>query len=297
MALGEYKRDAAVRRLSSTTEDDRRVREKELSGEFQDTLNKMKALLLLSAILALSACLPVPEEQEREKRSASDSDELPIRISFPPYEYPFGAYPRFFYQGYPWYYYPYYNPLSVPFAPRAIMRNFIIVMNILALTLPFLAAEVQNPDSNCREKNKVVYDEQRVQYTPVRSFLSRNYYEPNYYQYRSPVPVSPYMYYPFVVKLFLLRSPAPISKWQPMPNFPQPVGVPHALPSPSFLAIPTNENQDNTAIPTINPITPTVSTPVSTTESVTNTVANPEASTVSVNIPETATVPVSSPAA
>nr|AAA37370.1 kappa-casein precursor [Mus musculus] len=180
------------------------------------------------------------------------------------------------------------------------MRNFIVVMNILALTLPFLAAEIQNPDSNCRgEKNDIVYDEQRVLYTPVRSVLNFNQYEPNYYHYRPSLPAtaSPYMYYPLVVRLLLLRSPAPISKWQSMPNFPQSAGVPYAIPNPSFLAMPTNENQDNTAIPTIDPITPIVSTPVPTMESIVNTVANPEASTVSINTPETTTVPVSSTAA
>ncbi|XP_028608407.1 kappa-casein [Grammomys surdaster] len=177
------------------------------------------------------------------------------------------------------------------------MRNFIVVVNILALTLPFLAAQVQNPDSNCPEKNQVVYNEQRVLYTPVLSVLNRKSYEPSYYHYRPSVPVSPSVYYPFVMKLLLLRSPAQISKWQPMPNFPQPVAVPHPVPSPSFLAIPTNEDHDNTAIPTINTIAPTESTPVPTTESVINAEANPEASTVSINIPETATVPVSSPAA
>ncbi|NP_001009505.1 follicular dendritic cell secreted peptide isoform X1 [Rattus norvegicus] len=75
----------------------------------------MKALLLLSAILAITACLPVPEDQEREKRSASD--ELPERISFPPFGPPFGGYPPFFNQGNPWYYYYYYNPFLVPIIP------------------------------------------------------------------------------------------------------------------------------------------------------------------------------------
>ncbi|XP_034364095.1 kappa-casein [Arvicanthis niloticus] len=177
------------------------------------------------------------------------------------------------------------------------MRNFIVVVNILALTLPFLAAEMQNPDSNCPEKNEVVYTEQRILYTPpVHSILNRKHYEPSYYHYRPSVPISPSVYYPFLVKLLLLSSPAQISKWQPMTNFPQPVAVPHPVPSPSFLAIPTNEDHDSAAIPTINTITPIVSTPVPTTESVMNTEANPEASTASTNIPETTTVPVTSPA-
>ncbi|XP_021065806.1 follicular dendritic cell secreted peptide [Mus pahari] len=82
----------------------------------------MKTLLLLSAILAVTACLPVPKDQEREKRSASnsDSDEFPSRIPFPPYGYPFGTYPPFLNQGNPWYYYYYYYhyPLfPLPFTP------------------------------------------------------------------------------------------------------------------------------------------------------------------------------------
>ncbi|XP_021017435.1 follicular dendritic cell secreted peptide [Mus caroli] len=78
----------------------------------------MKTLLLLSAILAVTACLPVPKDQEREKRSASDSDsdEFPSRIPFPPYGYPFDTYPPFLNQGYPWYYY-YYLPFPLPFTP------------------------------------------------------------------------------------------------------------------------------------------------------------------------------------
>ncbi|XP_031197904.1 kappa-casein isoform X2 [Mastomys coucha] len=165
------------------------------------------------------------------------------------------------------------------------MRNFIIVVNILALTLPFL----------CHEKNEVVYNNQRGLYTPAHFLLNHNRYEPSYYRYMPPVPVSSYLYYPFLVKIPLLRSPAQISKWQPMPNFPQ--SASHSFPNPSFLAIPINKDQDSTAIPTINPSAPIVSTPVPTTESVVGTAANPEASTVSINTPETATVPVSSAAA
>ncbi|OBS58692.1 hypothetical protein A6R68_10183, partial [Neotoma lepida] len=81
-----------------------------------------------------------------------------------------------------------------------------------------------------------------------------------------------------------------IFQWQPKPNFPQPTKVPHPIPSPSFLAIPTNENEDSTALPTIDTIAPVESTPVPVTEPVMTTVANPEASTVPINTPETATV-------
>uniref|UniRef100_A0A8C6N384 Follicular dendritic cell secreted protein n=1 Tax=Mus spicilegus TaxID=10103 RepID=A0A8C6N384_MUSSI len=67
----------------------------------------MKTLLLLAAIVAVTACLPA---------SDSDSDEFPLRIPFPPYGYPFGTYPPFLNQGYPWYYY-YYPPFPLPLTP------------------------------------------------------------------------------------------------------------------------------------------------------------------------------------
>ncbi|XP_060234797.1 kappa-casein [Meriones unguiculatus] len=167
------------------------------------------------------------------------------------------------------------------------MRNFFVVVNILALTLPFLCLETEG-----------MIDQKSVLYTPVHYALKSNLgYEPNYYHYSPSAPVSPYMYYPFVVKLLLLSSPVQASKWQPMPNFPQSIGVPRPVPSPSFLAFPTKETQESTDSSNIsNPaaIEPTpapVSEPVMTTEVI------PEGSTVPINIPETATVPVLTTAA
>ncbi|XP_026640845.1 kappa-casein isoform X2 [Microtus ochrogaster] len=163
------------------------------------------------------------------------------------------------------------------------MRKFIAVMNILALTLPFL----------CREKDEILYDQRRILSIPVRYMLSSNLcYEPNYYRYRPFVAIDPYMYYSLITRLLLLRSPAQISQWQTMPNLPQPTEIPHPIPSPSFIAINTNQNDDTTTMPTVGINTPVESTPVPIIEPVEITVANPEASTVPVNNPETATVPV-----
>ncbi|XP_040603288.1 kappa-casein [Mesocricetus auratus] len=188
------------------------------------------------------------------------------------------------------------------------MRNFIIVVNILALTLPFLAAEVQSPDPTnaeeqgqeqlaCHKKLEILYDQKKVLHTPVHYVLNSNpHYEPNYCQYTPSVAVTPYAHYLCIIKLLLLRSLPKISQWEPRPNFPQPAEVPQPIPSPTFLAIPTNENEDSVANPTINTIAPVESTIIPVTEQVITTVANPEAPTVSVNNPETATVPISSPA-
>ncbi|XP_052591921.1 kappa-casein-like isoform X1 [Peromyscus californicus insignis] len=179
------------------------------------------------------------------------------------------------------------------------MRNFIVVVNILALTLPFLAAEVQNPHPTCHEKPEIRQDQKRVRHTPVGYMLKSNLrYETNYYHQRPSVAVIPYSYHPFVTILPLLRSLAQFSQWQPIPNFPQPTGVPHPIPSPSFLAMPTNENKESTVVPKVQTTAPVESTPVPITEPVmTTTAANPEASTVLINTPEAVTVPVSSPAA
>nr|XP_006991705.1 kappa-casein isoform X1 [Peromyscus maniculatus bairdii] len=189
------------------------------------------------------------------------------------------------------------------------MRNFIVVVNILALTLPFLAAEVQNPHPTvaevqnqqqlaCREKPEILYNQKRFLYTPVGYMLNGNLpYEPSYYHQRPSVAVIP-AYRPFVMILPLLRSLAQISQWQATPNFPQSTGVPRPIPSPSFLAIPTNKNEESTVIPKVHTAAPVETTPVPITEPVmTTTVANTEASTVLINTPEAVTVPVSSTAA
>ncbi|XP_055461403.1 follicular dendritic cell secreted peptide [Psammomys obesus] len=84
----------------------------------------MKAILLLSAMLAIAACLPMPHDQEREKRSASDSDESFPRIYFPPYRNPFGIYPPIRNPFYPWYiYYPFPQPFFSSAAASPYTQN------------------------------------------------------------------------------------------------------------------------------------------------------------------------------
>nr|XP_023492653.1 follicular dendritic cell secreted peptide [Equus caballus] len=75
----------------------------------------MKFLLLITAILAVTVGFPVSQDQEREKRSTSDSDESASQLYVPPFQNPFGPYLPFPYQRFPWlgyYYFPFPIPLS-----------------------------------------------------------------------------------------------------------------------------------------------------------------------------------------
>uniref|UniRef100_A0A8C6QRQ3 Kappa-casein n=1 Tax=Nannospalax galili TaxID=1026970 RepID=A0A8C6QRQ3_NANGA len=178
------------------------------------------------------------------------------------------------------------------------MRNFILLVNILALTLPFLAAEVQNQDPACHGKEEYLYNQKRVLQIPIQSVLNSSpHYEPSYYQHRASMIVNPYKFYPYFVKLLLLRPPIQIVKWQFLPNIPQPVTAPYPIPHPQFLAIPTKENQDKPAIPAISTMAPAEPTPAPTVEPVVNTVVSSEASSGFINNSETSTVLTSSPVA
>ncbi|KAL2780371.1 follicular dendritic cell secreted peptide precursor, partial [Daubentonia madagascariensis] len=70
--------------------------------------------LLITAILAVTVGFPVTQDQEREKRSISDSDESSLQIYVPPYRYPFGPYPPFPYPRFPWFrFYGFPTPIPV----------------------------------------------------------------------------------------------------------------------------------------------------------------------------------------
>ncbi|XP_074231041.1 uncharacterized protein LOC123612596 [Camelus bactrianus] len=84
------------------------------------SLNKIKVLLLITAMLAVTTGFPVSQGKEREERSVSDRNELPSQLCLPPYRYPFGTYPPFLY---PWLSY-FYPPIPVPAsAPTPIPLN------------------------------------------------------------------------------------------------------------------------------------------------------------------------------
>nr|KAF6431220.1 follicular dendritic cell secreted protein [Rousettus aegyptiacus] len=73
----------------------------------------MKVLLLITAILAVTIGFPVSQDQEREPRSVSRSDESLPQFYVPPYRYPFGPYLLLLYQGYPWFRY-FHIPVPEP---------------------------------------------------------------------------------------------------------------------------------------------------------------------------------------
>ncbi|XP_012328827.3 kappa-casein [Aotus nancymaae] len=178
------------------------------------------------------------------------------------------------------------------------MKSFLLVVNVLALSLPFLAAETQNQEQQaCRENDERPFYQKIVPYIPIYYVPnSYPYYRTNWYQNRPAIAINtPYVsppYYPNSV-----RPHAQVPQWQYLPNVNPPTMVHRPKLHPSFIAVPPKKIQDKIIIPTINAITTVEPTPTPATVTTVKRVVTPEASSESIitSTPETTTVSVTTP--
>ncbi|XP_003801026.1 kappa-casein [Otolemur garnettii] len=167
------------------------------------------------------------------------------------------------------------------------MKNFLLVVNVLALTLPFLAAEVQNQEKPaCHENNERLFNQKTVSYDPVYYMLSSYpHYEPYFYRHRLAILINrPYIPYTYYAKPVVLKPHAQVSQWQALPSIHAPTmaRVPHR--PASFIAIPPRKIQHKAPIPTTPTITTTATaepTPIPATDPAATSVVTPETSSVS----------------
>ncbi|XP_036734896.2 kappa-casein [Manis pentadactyla] len=178
------------------------------------------------------------------------------------------------------------------------MKSFFLVVNILALTLPFLGAEVPNQEQPaCREKDERLLNQKTVEYIPVHYVLnslnSSPFYEHNYYRYRPAVLVSNQnMPYPYYGKPAALRVLTQIPQWPILPIIYTSTVVRHPHPQSSLIAIPPKKIQDKTVIATINTIATVEPTLVPPIEPTVDSAVTPEALSefTVTSTPETTTV-------
>ncbi|XP_011358913.1 kappa-casein [Pteropus medius] len=178
------------------------------------------------------------------------------------------------------------------------MMRFFLVVNILALTLPFLGAEVQNQErpTGC-ENNERSFNQNAVKSIPIHYALNNYLHaEPNYYQYRLASLINnQYMSYPYYAKSVTVRPHAQISQWQVLPNIYSSIVARHQYLHPSLIAVPSKKIQDKTVIPSINTIATVKPTLIPTPEPTVSSVVIPEASSeFVVSTPETTTVTITS---
>ncbi|XP_006873852.1 PREDICTED: kappa-casein [Chrysochloris asiatica] len=177
------------------------------------------------------------------------------------------------------------------------MKNLLLVVNILALTLPFLAAEVQNQDqpTNCENDEKYFIPKAVPIYIPVNYFLkSDSHYSPIYYQQKPAVPFYyPYMLHQYSTKPFVFRTHIQIPQQQVSSN----IYTSPMLHPTSFVVVPPKKMQDKAIVPTTDIFASIDPTHIPTTEPTKNTVETPEVPTdvITKDTPETIRESITSP--
>ncbi|EHB02035.1 Kappa-casein [Heterocephalus glaber] len=180
------------------------------------------------------------------------------------------------------------------------MKRFLLVVNILALAVPFLAAEVPNQEqSACCENDERLFNQKKVLYILSHPVLNNYLHNArNYYQNRAVVPINnPYKCDPYYAQSFVFRPQAPIPQWSVLTNAHQFTMLHRPTKYPSFMVIPARKIPEEAAIPTTDTMATLEPTPVPVAEPATNTADFSGASAKFVHTPETSTVPATSPMA
>ncbi|XP_004647980.1 kappa-casein [Octodon degus] len=181
------------------------------------------------------------------------------------------------------------------------MKTFLLVVNIVALTLPFLAAEVQNQEQlACWENDERLFNQKKVLYglsNPVLNTYLHNAL--NYYQNRAMVPINnPCVCHPYYAQSFVLQPQAQASKWPVLTNIPQPTIRHHPTKFPSFMVILSKRAPEKATILATETIAAPTPTPVTAAAEITASPADIlEVPSEFVRAPETTTVPATSPIA
>ncbi|KAM5271747.1 kappa-casein [Ctenodactylus gundi] len=180
----------------------------------------------------------------------------------------------------------------------ATMKNFLIVASILALTLPFLAAEVQNQEQPACRENERLINQRKVVYFPVHTVKDYLHNTQNYYPQRPFVSVpNPYVPLPHYTQPLVLRPYTSNPQSHVLANLRRSTTAHHSIGHPSFMVISTKEIPEKNNIPTIDTTATVAPTSLPTTEPVVGTLVTPEAASELFGTPETSTVPIPPPAA
>ncbi|XP_013373947.1 PREDICTED: kappa-casein [Chinchilla lanigera] len=182
------------------------------------------------------------------------------------------------------------------------MKTFLLVVNIVAITLPFLvtsqAAEVQNQEQlACCENDERLFNQKKVPYVLSHPMLNNYLHNAlNYYQNRAVVPVNPYMCHPFYAQSFVLQPQAQIPKWPVLTNSHQPTTQPHRT-RHSFMVIPPKKIPEKATLPVTETIAAPVPTPDPAAVPAVSPENVPEVPSEFIRAPEATEVPATSPVA